>query len=367
MKEEELRRNLDSLAGEMRVPVEAPDGVLRRARRRMAFSGLAVSIGGVGAVAALVLGVVSITGPTTRRVPPSDGTETEADFDHGAIALSVAPSSLAAADGRVWVMGSHDLELVDIATHLVVDRFRIEKTFSSAVADGDKVWAVGGGDGGDPQGELLSFQADPLRLVERTPLGQSPYDLLRIGSNLWVADISGDSLIRVSRDGTAKTFPDVGTAPIALASSEGRLWLVSSGSGDAIWEEIDTGSGEIINGPFPAGRCPTDIAIAQGLVWVVDYCKGRMLAYDQSGAEAGRVPLGPKPGDLVYGGGFLWVGSSDGKMYQVDPESFQVLKEYDLKTNPGQSGSAVVDIEVVDRTVWVASQAGGWWLEWFEF
>jgi YVTN family beta-propeller protein len=57
------------------------------------------------------------------------------------------------------------------------------------------------------------------------------------------------------------------------------------------------------------GNQPSDVAVAQGSVWVTNHCDGTVSRIDPaSNRVVGTIELGYHPGGLAVGDGFAWVG-----------------------------------------------------------
>jgi YVTN family beta-propeller protein len=196
-----------------------------------------------------------------------------------------------------------------------------------------------------------------------TAVGVTPSAIISNGGNLWVAslgDLSSNfrgTIYRIdSSTGriTARAHPAGGGGPHALAFGDRAVWVVTY-SGVA---RLDARSGRR-SAYLNVGNFPKSLALAAGLVWVVNATpfgkNGSLVSIDPrtNRLTGRRIPLGRSPGALAAGTGSLWVADElEGMLVRIDPKQRRAL----ARIKVGRMPTAVA---IAGGAVWVANTGDG--------
>jgi DNA-binding beta-propeller fold protein YncE len=152
--------------------------------------------------------------------------------------------------------------------------------------------------------------------------------------------------------------------PFAVATGEGRVWVLTRRPNAALWR-IDPTSSRVVGKPTRLPVDPWGLAVGAGSVWVTpNGADGRLIRID---ARTGRISarISARPiyfGSVVaVGGGFVWTGNDDERykhgstLSKIDPTTNRVVGRPLVLGSP-QS------IAFGDGAVWVADH-NGWLLK----
>ena len=158
-------------------------------------------------------------------------------------------------------------------------------------------------------------------LLKRTGVvvGKHPAALLFDGTNVWVANTFGDSLMKLSPGGSVAdtVISPVGKGPAALAFDGEHLWVAITGL-DLTTEEPPPGTvwkltleGDVV-GEFPVGRWPVALAFDGQGIWVANFVDKAVMKLSLDGSLVGKVELDLAPLALAVVEDNLWVMTSAG-------------------------------------------------------
>ena len=223
------------------------------------------------------------------------------------------PTSVAVGFGSVWVTSGTDDELLrygpadrDVATEIAVGRDPAD------VAVGDRwAWVVNRKDGTVSQVDAL----DPLteRATATVEVAPRPVSVATEGDVTWVASPSQSMLTRIDSSGEAPTAQPVaiGGAPTDLAIVDGSLWVVDTR--DRTLAEHSLEDGHRLNVTELGGQ-PVAIAVGPGALWVADKARDLAIRVDPAGEEeTERYEVGHRPVAIAVGGGSVWVANAGGE------------------------------------------------------
>src|SRR4051794_23021857 len=96
-----------------------------------------------------------------------------------------------------------------------------------------------------------------------------------------------------------------------------------------------------------AATAPSNIAVGEGAVWVLDSEAETVARLDPETKAVKRFSAGPRPTDLTVGGGAVWVGNSDSESFgtvttsisRVDPATLKVTGTVELSREPSAYGA----------------------------
>lgn len=249
----------------------------------------------------------------------------------------------------IWAVGSHGYQRLRFADNgpglmPIGDAVEVDKTLMGVDAGPTGVWAVGGGDGGDPYGELLRL--GPTKVARTISLPESsPYDVLASGGVVFVADAAGSTLDVVYPDDLSapegyrlgESAPIDGEGVISVIEHRGHRYALSSG-GRGSWARLNPGTGEV-ELLVDVGRCPIDIQVGAGSVWVADYCKDVVRRFSPDGELLDEIAVGNRPTSLAFEYRTLWVGFGGG-VVNIAPDRNKITARWDV---PGRVQEVLVE------------------------
>jgi DNA-binding SARP family transcriptional activator/streptogramin lyase len=162
-----------------------------------------------------------------------------------------------------------------------------------------------------------------------------------------------------ARSGRVTRSIPVGRDPVAVTMAGDSVWVANSTDGTVT--RIDRATGRTVT--IGVQGHPTGLTYYQGTLWV--WTIERQLVpvdprFDSAGnpipvglppgtGQVGRIPtIGPDPGRIVAGGGFLWVAAPLTTVIRVDPTDPR--KRLPIVPDEGVVGALAYD----DGQVWVA-------------
>jgi YVTN family beta-propeller protein len=115
---------------------------------------------------------------------------------------------------------------------------------------------------------------------------------------------------------------------------------------------IDTDAGGI-EAQLTLGPRPGAITSGGGFLWIANSDDGTVSRVDRDLRAVQTVPVGDSVDGLAYGGGFLWAtNASDREVVQINPETAQIVQ-------PITVGNGPAAVAVDDEAVWVANTIDG--------
>ena len=123
--------------------------------------------------------------------------------------------------------------------------------------------------------------------------------------------IAGDGAGAVDpRTGRVEVSVHVGSGPVGIASSSGRVWVTNAADGTVT--RIDAAAGHV-DQTIPVGTSPAGIAAGAGAIWVANSLDGSVSRIDPELARVVQtIQVGRRPVALAVGGGSVWVADADG-------------------------------------------------------
>jgi acetyl esterase/lipase len=221
----------------------------------------------------------------------------------------------------------------------------VELQWGSLVGDGRSIWV------GDGQG-VSRIDASNGAVVLRATVGANA-NVAVDGETVWISSYT--------RDVVAPIDPDTGIvdgsrqvairAPSQMLVAGGSLWVTSPVEQEIRRFDAVTGEPQTTI-PVPDAGVMAD---GFGSVWVASAASGGLARIDPDTNEVTEIPLGilgshvPLP--VTVAEGFVWVGSSNARLYRVDPETLEVA------TGVGRVRTGIdepmLGIAVTDDSVWL--------------
>jgi DNA-binding SARP family transcriptional activator len=319
---------------------ERPEGAAPRRQRlrpALAIIGAAVLLGGAALAAALRSGDDA---GGLRSVALDLAKDALVAFSPGgrgpevAIPLPGRPTSIAAADGRVFVatVDSATLTVVDGGTRKIVQIVPLQITPAAVTAAGNRVWVAD-----RRRGVVVKFEAGYERPTARIayprarasgPAGlnvREPVSVASAGGAVWVTDGSR-RLTRIdARSDAVAQFP-AGRTLDGLVSGAGAVWAFSSKTATVV--RIDPRTG-VVTDPIQITTrrgsdksYPIGIATTPGTVWVLNANTATVTRIDAAqGGIRDTVAIGMDrlPRGIGASGSTVWVANFDGSVSRIAP------------------------------------------------
>jgi DNA-binding beta-propeller fold protein YncE len=308
----------------------------RRSFRWVALAGGALVLAGA-VVAALLLLSGGSSGPTVS--PP--------------VAIGKPPLRIAAGSEKIWVLSEPEgtLTRIDAETdRIMAAPIDLGKGVAAVAVGGGSVWVTDA-----RSGELLRIDDETARVTQRIKIGGHPGPIAYGGGRVWVADTEGAGITAVNTKGGRVVRRDLAphTAPLRLAAGAGGLWVSVAEHGTV--RRVDMSS-FAVGKPIPAGRRPTGITVADGLVWVADTRGGSVTRVDPAlqAVSGAPIPVGEHPGGIDAGTSAVWVTTSD-----ADAVRRLSLPSGEPDGGPIAVGSEPGAIAVGTTAVWVVNDGDG--------
>jgi DNA-binding beta-propeller fold protein YncE/predicted Ser/Thr protein kinase len=168
-----------------------------------------------------------------------------------------------------------------------------------------------------------------------------------------VAAVTAALLLLFGGDDVSVSDPiEVGQGPLRLAVGEETVWVTSAGDGTLTGIDIETQ--EIVGAPMGVGAEVSGVAVGEGSVWVSRPRAGSVLRVDPIARRTVEIPVGGRPGAVVYGGGRVWVADQDGRgVTAINPAGNTVFEQ----GIPPRS--APLRLAVGAGAIWVSSASTG--------
>jgi YVTN family beta-propeller protein len=301
----------------------------------VAAATVALTRGGGGSSVTVPANAVAVIDPTANRVVSE-------------IPVGVAPDSIAAGVGGIWVANTadHSVSHIDPASRAVVGT-RGFGDVDGVAADTRAVWMVDSTRGMASRLDPALWTAGPpVALGERAGVSSSPNALAVSNGTAWVAN-NASQVVRIG-PGRRRLPIDVGNDPSGIAVGRDATWVADDSDGTV--SRIDsTGA---VTASTQVGPGASGIASGAGAVWVVDTLADRLVRIDPAtDAVTSTIGVGRSPRGVAVGAASVWVANSgDGTISRVDPRMNRVSATIRI----GHSPQAVV---VSRGAVWVSVDA----------
>ena len=177
----------------------------------------------------------------------------------------------------------------------------------------------------------------------------------------------GNAVAAVEPGGRVASYTEVGASPTNVAVADGAVWVLNAD--DQTVSRVDPETRRIVK-TFGTGQTPTDIAVGEGAVWIgngavergqsLDYSSSISKIDPQSGVvtrtvslskpRKGLLPHGVLPGvsQLAVGAGSLWAINPNFTVARIDPATGDLVA-----TVPVDAGAAIAADE---DDVWLVGE-----------
>lgn len=204
-------------------------------------------------------------------------------------------------------------------------------------------------------------------LAGRLAIGTAPVAVTTGAGSVWVADAGDQTLIRVDPDHrriVGRTALD--RIPSQLAFGSAALWVASAVGTDGVVQRIDPATGAVVSTtPVRVGAgsgddlfappTPSALTVGAGRVWTNNLVSN-ISRMDASGSSVvtRALPLGRSADGIALGAGALWVASgSDGRVLRLDPRTGRVTAEIPIAATSGARVAGPYGIVAAYGGVWV--------------
>jgi len=339
------------VAAALGQPVAAAPAAVAAPRRNVAlWIGIALAVVLIGGLAVILAGagVFALSGlfggPQVATYPVGDSPRALA-FDGKSMWVMNALGGTLSELSASGCGGSPDV--CGVASHVIkVDQLPTAMTFS---ADNKILWVAVG-----LNSTLVQFDTATRRPVSTFHLPNVPTAMLRIGSDLWIANQFTGTVTHIGADGSILGDYPAGSKPVALAFDGRHVWLANQEA--AALTQLDPASGAILHTYTPGGQ-PAALAFDGTHLWAALADKNQVAEIDPaSGQVLARVAVGSRPVSLLFDGATLWTADQAGNtVTRVDVTKASKLGSIAVPGGPYALAWAPCGASCAD--LWVAGEA----------
>ncbi|HUP15210.1 MAG TPA: hypothetical protein VM848_04080 [Acidimicrobiia bacterium] len=246
-----------------------------------------------------------------------------------------------AVDGEtMWVTSAlaRQLTRVNVATNVVEESYPIDAYVEGVKIGGGYLWLLSYDNGG----EVLRFDPNAGVVDLAIPLGASPGGMQWYADSLWVSNSDGQ-LFQISVDGDIEST----TRGELVGMAFGSLWVIDPET-RILQDYTAEGPGNIA---IPTEGMPVgQLVEGGGYLWILerDSIVGSVHRYEPDGGEPTSVRVGFGAHSMVELDGSIWVASIwDETVTRIDAATAEVLTVIPL---PGRTGA----VAAADGSLWVS-------------
>ena len=268
--------------------------------------------------------------------------------DDGAPAGPTTPAVLPAANHAVRI---------DPATYQEVAAVAVGTNPAAVAAGGGSVWVANRQDGTVTVVNPATNQVqDTLPASGSGPVDQGGPGLAFASGSLWVANTTQRQVTRVEPGGDPADIPvEASPNAVAAAPDADSVWVAAGiESGGGLLARIDAGSNQVAQ-RIKVRHAPTGLAITPDgrTVWLATPDDRAIYRIDTRTSNARRAELPLVPDQVAFGGGAVWVTSSESDaVLRINPTTSTVQATIRVGKGPG-------GIAFGAGRVWVANRQDG--------
>jgi len=268
--------------------------------------------------------------------------------DDGAPAGPTTPAVLPAANHAVRI---------DPATYQEVAAVAVGTNPAAVAAGGGSVWVANRQDGTVTVVNPATNQVqDTLPASGSGPVDQGGPGLAFASGSLWVANTTQRQVARVEPGGDPADIPvEASPNAVAAAPDADSVWVAAGiESGGGLLARIDAGSNQVAQ-RIKVRHAPTGLAITPDgrTVWLATPDDRAIYRIDTRTSNARRAELPLVPDQVAFGGGAVWVTSSESDaVLRINPTTSTVQATIRVGKGPG-------GIAFGAGRVWVANRQDG--------
>ena len=268
--------------------------------------------------------------------------------DDGAPAGPTTPAVLPAANHAVRI---------DPATYQEVAAVAVGTNPAAVAGGGGSVWVANRQDGTVTVVNPATNQVqDTLPASGSGPVDQGGPGLAFASGSLWVANTTQRQVTRVEPGGDPADIPvEASPNAVAAAPDADSVWVAAGiESGGGLLARIDAGSNQVAQ-RIKVRHAPTGLAITPDgrTVWLATPDDRAIYRIDTRTSNARRAELPLVPDQVAFGGGAVWVTSSESDaVLRINPTTSTVQATIRVGKGPG-------GIAFGAGRVWVANRQDG--------
>lgn len=335
------------------APSGPPDlrAAARRGRtwktRRLLVSG---SLGAVATAAVVGIAFTALSSEGVDRAPdPASSTTWEIKTSR--VQLEDQPYALYSDGATLWVSGGRGT-VVEVRDRPVAEYPHPTGALGITVLDGH-VWTTSDEEDQHPVAEVIVLDPESADVVRTVRLpGDSPYGIDHAKGDVFVALHDGELLRIDPRDASTERV-QLGEGVTQVLATNEAVW-VSQPQAGVVWRatfESDEPTAEAIPLGEGGGSCPQGSAASEEWILVADPCAGNVWRLNpRDGAVVGAISdAGRKPVDVAVGDGLIYVVSMQDDRVTVFDES--TLEE----VGGSQAGEGAISVAAGSGVAWVAN------------
>jgi YVTN family beta-propeller protein len=280
-------------------------------------------------------------------------------------AVLLVVAVLLARDGRAptgptataVVAAANQAVRIDPATYQEVAAVAVGTNPAAVAAGGGSVWVANRQDGTVTVINPATNQVqDTLPASGSGPVDQGGPGLAFASGSLWVANTTQRQVTRVEPGGDPADIPvEASPNAVAAAPDADSVWVAAGiESGGGLLARIDAGSNQVAQ-RIKVRHAPTGLAITPDgrTVWLATPDDRAIYRIDTRTSNARRAELPLVPDQVAFGGGAVWVTSSESDaVLRINPTTSTVQATIRVGKGPG-------GIAFGAGRVWVANRQDG--------
>ena len=188
-------------------------------------------------------------------------------------------------------------------------------------------------------------------ITSQLKLDTAPSAIASGGGFLWVASEADGTVARVDPATRAVKTLTIPGSPGGVAYGDGSLWVTNKDERGLV--QINPETSAIVQ-TFGVGNGPGAVAVGEDAVWVTNTIDGTVSRIDLArGSVTDTITVGPNPVGIAVGVGAVWVVSEgNATVVRVDPGSRTIVQAINVGNGP-------TGIAVEEGGVWVANSQDG--------
>ncbi len=333
------------------------------------------------------------TAPASTAPPPSRLSPDTVGVIHpngrrilAQIRVGPDPRRISIGPGAVWVaVGNNTIARIDPVTRVMVAAVGTENNVDDLAAGDDAVWVLAARPGSAPRLSRVETQRNIASASVRVDValsrfgGEESRPAIAVGEgSVWITDpYPPGSLKRV--DAAAMKVADPVPLPVAggpaIAIADGSVW-VNAGIQSLV--QVDAANRKVVGSieiSTPSARTgaaaetrdrggPVRLAAGKGALWLVTHpasscCPAKIFGSAtlqridaEDSVVSGVIPLKGFPSGVGVGLGAVWVGTREGMLHRIHPETLAVQSTLHL-------GHPIGGVAVGTDAVWVTLRNAG--------
>ncbi len=317
-----------------------PRGFAARVRTRGVLAAAALLV--VAVVATILLAGGGDDATSTGNTNTATTTTRTHPTEVGAPITNVTrPNGITVSKHRVWVLSNSDgkVLVLDAQTGETKRQVDIGDGGTGIAAGFGSIWAVKAAKGAH---SLLRLNPSTGRRVGSAIQIAYPGlpNIVAVGEGaVWVGvrkaghrDGSGESLVRVDRNGGGQEAIPIPGGVGDIAVGEGAVWITTSHGGNVI--RVNPGNVHNVR-TIKVGDGLDGIAVGEGAVWVADRDGKSLRRVNPTSFNVRRVALGVAPARVTVGGGSVWVTArAANTLFRIRPQPLEIRERIPTGVEP---------------------------------